>query len=536
MVKTKLATRDHFAAVLSALLLFIASPGQWFVAPIMWIALVPLIRVCLANTVSVATAARLGFSCGLLYSTALLYWVVIALGRYGGLPLPVAILALLGLAAYMALYFAGFAAILSATKNRLPVAISAPIIWVGLDQVKAWLFTGFPWQDLGYSQFQTPLLIQIADLTGQAGVTFLIVMVNALAASFLCLDTSLFNTRKKFFSRLFSGLLALLLMISALVYGKIRLQQLGPLLSEAPTLTVAVMQGNIDQSEKWSADGKEKAVQTYLGLTAEAAATQPLDLAIWPETALPFFPTETQLLTKIQDFAALPSSPQILTGAPSYSVTNPGAVTYFNSALLITGDNDLGIMQRYDKQHLVPFGEYVPLQKLLGTLPIAHTMGNFSSGLSAAPLEGKKAKLGILICFESIFPSLARNRTASGADILINLTNDAWYGVSSAPYQQISMAVLRAVENRRSLARAANTGISCFIDPMGRIMEASPIFKQLFLVQNLPVLSGQSVFNRFGHAFQPVCLILLSLIILYGIVVHNRSSNHRLISRSHIIL
>jgi len=535
MIKIRQGPRYYFAAVLSALLLFIASPGQWFFAPIMWIALVPLIRVCLSNNISISTAAGLGFFSGLLYNTALLYWVVIALGRYGGLPLPVAILALLGLAVYMALYVAGFAATLSATRNLLPVVISAPIIWVGLDLIRAWLFTGFPWLDLGYSQFKTPFLIQVADLTGHSGITFLIVMINALAASFLCRETSLFTTRKNFIFRRSSRLLAILLVSSAIIYGTIRIEQLNSLLAKAPTVTTAVMQGNIDQGEKWSATGTEKAVETYLNLTRQAVARQAIDLAIWPETALPFFPADSPLLDKIQDFASLPSSPQILTGAPSYSMTAVDPTEYFNSAFLIT-DKQHKTMQRYDKQHLVPFGEYVPLQKLLGTLPIAHTMGNFSPGRSPAALEGKTAKLGVLICFESIFSSLAKSRTDSGADILINLTNDAWYGISSAPYQQLSMVVLRAVENRRSLARAANTGISCFIDPLGRIIEASPIFKQLFLVQNLPIMNSQSVFDRFGYTFQPICLILLSLIVLYGIVAGNRSTRHQHISSQKIRL
>lgn len=513
--------KHYSAAFLSALLLFSASPGRWAIAPIMWIALIPLIRCCLSREISTKAAAKLGFFCGLLYNTALLYWIVIALGRYGGLPLVVSVLAMLGLAAYMALYFACFTATLSATKKLVPPIFSAPVIWVGLDQLRAWLFTGFPWQDLGYSQFQSSILIQIADITGHSGITFLLVMINTLAATTLIKIKKQSSSQHYLIGQIPQAVFAFSLIIGTVVYGQYIIGEISQSIDQVPTLTTAVMQGNFDQNEKWSTDGQEKTVQTYLELTTQAATGRNLDLAIWPETALPFFPDENSIIDTIKEFSALPDSPEILTGAPHYTLPTFGSINYFNSAFLITGYNH-NAMQRYDKQQLVPFGEYIPLQKILGILPIASTMGNFTSGQSSSPILCKKAKLGILICFESIFPDLARKRTDAGADILVNLTNDAWYGVSSAPYQQMSMAVLRAVENRRSLARSANTGISSFIDPLGRIIEQSPIFEQLFLVQDLPILNRRSIFNRFGFIFQPACFLLLSLIILYAIIVKRR--------------
>nr|MBF0223450.1 apolipoprotein N-acyltransferase [Desulfobulbaceae bacterium] len=347
--------KQYSAAFLSALMLFMGSPGQWAIAPVMWIALIPLINSCLTREISITSAARLGFICGLLYNTALLYWIVIALGRYGGLPLPVSVFAMLGLAAYMALYFAFFTATLSATKKLVPVLFSAPIIWVGLDQIKAWLFTGFPWQDLGYSQFQTPLLIQIADITGHSGITFLLVMTNALIATILCKGPRKSLHPQHTFGQIPTTVVACLLIVGTVIYGQHRLKTLEQVIEQAPTLTTAVMQGNIDQSEKWSADGQEKTVQTYLELTELASTDRSLALAIWPETALPFFPGESTLLSSIQEFAAAANAPEILTGAPHYSIPVSGTTNYFNSAFLIT-DNSLDSMQRYDKQQLVPFG------------------------------------------------------------------------------------------------------------------------------------------------------------------------------------
>jgi apolipoprotein N-acyltransferase len=192
-------------------------------------------------------------------------------------------------------------------------------------------------------------------------------------------------------------------------------------------------------------------------------------------------------------------------------------VRYYNSAFLFSPVTAMpGVPRalrpagRYDKQHLVPFGEYIPLRTILPLPgPLVETMGDFSLGNSVAPLSCGKAQLGVLICFESIFPDLARREVDAGATLLVNITNDAWFGRSSAPWQHLAMAVLRAVENRRSLARAANTGISGFIDPAGRTQKLSPLFVPYAASARLPLLTGKTVFGRFGHNLPLACLLLL---------------------------
>ncbi|MDD5757899.1 MAG: apolipoprotein N-acyltransferase [Desulfobulbaceae bacterium] len=512
--------RRIFPALFTSLFLFIASPGQWAFTPLAWIALLPLLFAC--HGLSVKQSACLGMICGLAYYLSLIYWIIIALGRYGGLPLWVTVPALVALALYMASYLAVFAAITSWGAGRLPLVWTAPLAWVGLDFVRCRLFSGFPWLDLGYSQFDWPLINQVADLCGHYGITFLIIMVNALLAELFmgrCLSAVKVSRGGK--SLLLHSALPLLLLVFTFLYNCWRYQQLEVTLAQAPTLSIGLVQGNIDQSEKWQAELQVQTVDTYLALSTEATSGQPIDLLIWPETALPFFPTDHRLFQRITDQFSSVGGPSLLTGAPHFEVDQDSEATnYFNSAFLISPTSFAkGVaLQRYDKEHLVPFGEYIPLQRYLPkALPLVQTMGNFSEGQNSAPLVSDKAKLGILICFESIFPEEARMRVARGANILVNLTNDAWYGRSSAPYQQVPMAVLRAIENRRSLARAANTGISCLVNPLGMVLSASPIFEKMQMSGKLPLLDEVSFYTHYGFLFPLFCLLLLSLMLLYGI-------------------
>lgn len=517
--------RKVVLALLTSLLLFVASPGQWSLTWLAWVALLPLLMAC--QGISPGKGFLLGLGSGLLYYVGLIYWIIIALGRYGGLPMWLTMPALLLLSLYMALYLAAFTALCSwTTARRWPLVWIAPLAWVGLDLLRCRLFSGFPWLDLGYSQYASPLINQVADLGGHFCITFLLVMANAWLADFLINRHPLrpVPERRRVLGSRF--ILPLLLLATAMGYSLWRYQNVKETISSAPTLAVGLIQGNIDQAEKWQPSEQEKTVRTYLELSEQAATAEPLDLVIWPETAMPFFPDNNPLFRLVTETMAAPGTPALLSGAPHFELDpRTGRYTLFNSAYLIAPATDSrGVsLQRYDKGHLVPFGEYNPLQRYLPkTMPLVESMGNFSSGKDARPLISKGVRIGVLTCFESIFPELARVRTELGANILVNLTNDAWYGHSSAPYQQVPMAVLRSIENRRSLARAANTGISCLIDPLGRVLLATPIFKKLEVSGHLPLVEERSLFTRIGYLFPHLCLLLLSLILLYGILQRDR--------------
>jgi apolipoprotein N-acyltransferase len=193
---------------------------------------------------------------------------------------------------------------------------------------------------------------------------------------------------------------------------------------------------------------------------------------------------------------------------------------YFNSALLIGPDGEP--RGRYDKQHLVPFGEYVPLRRFLPFMePLVESVGNFSAGVTAEPLAADSMKLGTLICYESIFPGLAGKTAAAGANLLVNLTNDAWYGRSSAPHQSFAMSVFRAVETRRSLVRAANTGISGFVSPLGRVVHRSHLFEPAAFSAAIPLYEGQTVHTLFGRFFGSLCLALVPVFLLFPSAMRN---------------
>jgi apolipoprotein N-acyltransferase len=268
-------------------------------------------------------------------------------------------------------------------------------------------------------------------------------------------------------------------------------------------LKVALVQGNIDQGIKWDPAFMEETISIYERLSLRAAVGG-VDLVVWPESAAPFFFQETGPPTdRITSLARQIHTPLIF-GSPAFDGSGT-CRRYFNSAFLVSSSGE--VLGRSDKMHLVPFGEYVPLAKLL---PFVHKLvvgvGDFSPGNSLGTLDIGKGKVGILVCFEGIFPELSRRYVRDGAQLLVNITNDGWYGRSSAPYQHLSMAVFRAVENGVPLVRAANTGISAIIDKKGNISHKTPLFKEAFVNGEVILGKGGTVYTRMGDVFALLCL------------------------------
>ena len=498
------ALLPYIFASLSGVGLWLAFPGGGAMPQLLPLVLVPLLHA--VAVCSLRQATLVGLVGGFVHFLLLLYWIVIVLNTYGGLSWFFSLLVLVLLAAYMSIYIALFAAITRFSLEALPPAITLwllPALWVGLDWLRSILFSGFPWMDLGYALYNLPTFIQIADLVGHYGLTYLIVMLNLLIFFF---SKSRRNSLTQ--SQLILPVCLLLLVV---VYNKRRMQQIQQQANAAPHMTIGVVQGNIDQSVKWLPTQQKTTVDTYLRLSRFLADSSAPSLIVWPETALPVYPlTEDQMaplhtLLKQGDFA-------LLSGVPLLETINRNITPkLYNSALLLNPDGVT--VGTYHKSHLVPFGEYVPLQEVLPFIsPLVQAVGNFSAGTIDRPLPRQEAKLGILICFESVFGDLSRQWVKAGANLLLNLTNDAWYGRSSAPYHSLAMAVFRAVETRRSLVRSANTGISAFIEPTGTISEQSEIFIQWTKSSEISLLTGKTVWVRFGYLFAPACLTL-SLII-----------------------
>jgi apolipoprotein N-acyltransferase len=513
------AGRFIIASFSTSLLLAAAMPGRAGWWPLLFVALVPLLNFISANRPGRCFCT--GFVAGFVYHVCLLYWIVIVLGRYGGLPFPLAAAVMLLLSLYMGFYLGVFAGMLSLAAGKgagyrtlSPNALFlGPALWVGLDWLRGFLFTGFPWMDLGYGLYSQPILIQAADLGGHHLLTFCLVLVNVLVFFLLQRFRGRIDQERGYGKR--PLVIACIVLILTGAYSLFRYQQVAGDIRDAERSDIAVVQGNIPQDEKWTPGGKQATLDIYQGLSVEGEKKRPSDLIVWPETALPFYPVNDPLFSAVTAFARKQKT-WLLTGAPYYTVVSRvnsmrPTLEYFNSALLISPEGEL--KGRYSKQHLVPFGEYVPLSRFLPFLePVVEHIGNFTPGSFVRPLQFGALKAGVLICFESIFPELARKQVAAGAQLLVNLTNDAWYGRSSAPYQSFAMTVFRGLETRRSVVRAANTGISGFVDPLGRVIQASPLFERLVLVGEVPVMENETIFVRFGFFFGPACLILAVLL------------------------
>jgi len=516
----------------TGILLFLSFPGVVGLWPVAWVALVPLLLA--VKNVRPGTAARLGFLAGMVHYVSLLYWIIIVLGKYGYLPLWVSIPGLLLLSLYMSSYLALFCAIISRFWKQREILLVwvAPLLWVGLDFVRSFLFSGFPWQDLGYSQYKALLLIQTADLTGHFGITFHIVLVNSVAALLFVLwlaNRSAVQAARpvltlRFRRAWFYAILpALCMMLAVMGYNILRYRQVSQVIADSPKMKIAMVQGNIEQDQKWSPAMRLATIDIYTQLSERAIAGEdgPPALLIWPETALPFLINDNPYYRRLKNIINTKQKTWLLAGAPYYKevgdkkTLQASEIISYNSAYLFTPEGE--ISGRYDKQHLVPFGEYVPLGDYVSLPgPLVENIGNFSSGNPGPPLSCQGAAIGVLICFESIFPELARDWTSRGANLLVNITNDAWFGRSSAPWQHLSMSVFRAVENRRSLARSANTGVSAAVDPLGRIIGATPLFQPFYLVADVPLLQLKTMFVIFGCYFGLLCfLVSIPLVLLF---------------------
>ena len=502
-----------FLGLVSGILLTLSFPkiDQGWLA---WISLTPLLLA--VRQTDPRNGFLIGFWTGLVQNLGLMYWTVHTMNLYGNLPLFQCIPVLFLLASYLALYTGAFGLAVTALCNRpwtLPLV--APAAWVVLEMLRAHLFTGFPWEMLGYSQYKYLWIIQIADLAGVYGVSALIVAVNtALAmAVFHWLETPWQSGPVS--KRLLVGTttLTFLGLVAVCGYGLGRLSKVDQAVANAEKPDIAVIQGNIDQAHKWDPSFQMITAVKYKKLSQETAA-KGAKLIIWPETATPFYFFQDPLLSRLILDGIRETGVYYLIGSPSYD-KDKEKIRYYNSAYLVTPQGKAA--GRYDKVHLVPFGEYVPLKRWLPFIKkMVAQVGDFATGHRGSTLKWNHHGLGVLICYEVIFPDLARAMTQNGASLLINITNDAWFGYTSAAYQHFSMAVFRSVENRRTLARAANTGISGFIDPAGRILSETALYTETAVLANVPLISMDTVYTRRGD--YPLGLFALLILATAGIV------------------
>ena len=394
-------------------------------------------------------------------------------------------------AAYLSLYSAAAGWLLGflRTRGRVPLVLAAPAAWVLLEVVRASGPLGFPWGSIGYSQWAMLPLIQMASLGGLWLVSFWVVLVNAVGFEAI-------RSGRSVPRRALAGGALIALFVVPLVWGQGELDRLGIAASApggAPTRPVVLIQPNTG-NDKWDVAARAEVIGGLETATMRASRTAPADaLFIWPETATPtllmydrtYYEQIERLVTNI--------GRPLLTGFPDRNVYRGGPLEYYNAAGLFTPGQ--GMVQEYRKVRLVPFAEYMPVP---GLNKVNFGQGNFTPGDTLKVFDAAGPPFGVLICIEACFPDLARSFVRRGARFLVNVTNDQWFGPSAAPWQHLTMAVFRCVENRVGMARAANTGISCLIDPTGLIHDATPLFQAATLQADVRLGTETTLYTRWG--------------------------------------
>jgi apolipoprotein N-acyltransferase len=511
----QIAEKKTLLAIVSGLLLTASFPPfktDWLI----FVSIIPLLIS--VQGVTPKRAFKLGIITGLTHYVTLIYWIINVLSTYGGLNLLVSIFVLLLLSLYMSLYIGIFSTLTSIlNKSRLKIFLFAGI-WVSLEYIRTIFLTGFPWGLLGYSLCSRLSLIQIVDITGVYGPSLIIVAVN------LCIF-ELVNLHRDFLKNryfLIQSFLLIMVVTASIIYGKNALTRYSSVKPENTYINTAIIQGNIDQAVKWDENFQGQTLDKYINLSKSSLKTSP-DIIVWPETAVPLFIQDESILTERLFNFAKEGNAHLIFGSPAYE-RDGDRILYYNTAWYISPQGE--IMGRYNKNHLVPFGEYVPFQEYL---PFVHRLvpsaGDFSKGGSAEPLLLDNIPSGILICYEAIFPDLARQQVNKGAVILINITNDAWFGYSSAPYQHLFISIFRAIENRRPLIRSANTGISAIVEPTGNITAQGDIFTEEVITGKISTnYKNITFYSKYGDIFALFLTIICMIILL---IHYSMQSNKR---------
>jgi apolipoprotein N-acyltransferase len=460
------------------------------------VALTPLI-VALVRPVpgSVRGAFGLGLIAGAVCFSGTLYWLVETMTTFGGLPVPIAVFAAALLVAYLSLFPAAFAVSLFQIRRSMgvgPAILCAPPIWIATELGRQYVWDGFPWALLGYSQVTVLPIAQLASVTGVYGLSGLLALVSAAIAMVI-----VERGRRRWYA---AAAAAALVAVIAL-WGSRRMAD-NSLTSAGEPIRVAVIQGNILQNDKWNPALRDVIIGRYVTLPRQAVE-QGATFILWPESALPVYFEEDPIRASVVRRFAREYHVTMLIGSDQMERIRPGAPLEdpanknYNAAFLITPDGTTAAV--YRKMHLVPFGEYVPLQRLLFFVgPIVEAVSNFTPGQEPTILPVAGHKVSTAICYEVIYGSLIREFVTEGSELLTTITNDAWYGRSSAAYQHWDQAAMRSIENGRYLARAANTGVSGFVDPYGRVLEKSALFEQGVLVQDVRLLQHRTLYSRTG--------------------------------------
>lgn len=493
------SSRDLSLACFSAILLILSFP-KFDLDLLAWFSLVPLL-VALEGK-DLKQTFLLSYITGLIFFTGIFYWITTIPANL----IDYLLVQVIYLPQYLSLWGLGLNWIRK--RTGLSVAIVAPSLWVILEYIRSHLsFLSLPWMLLGHSQYLHPSLIQITSITGVYGLSFLIVLVNAVIYEVVCyirlrLSRATRSSELQKFPLASIGIVVILI-IATVFYGLFIISK-GV---EGGRLKIALVQGNIPTERKWDRSFRQEILNRYAGLTRDAAKYKPA-LIIWPETAVPEDIQHNEELKRWIEKLAIELKTHLLVGSGEFAKFTDRSLLnkYFDSMVLLSPEGKIeGV---YRKIRLVPFGEYEPLQGIF-TWPkaIASTMGNTLPGDQYTLFTLRQATFGAMICWENIFPDLFREFVKQGAHFMVSASNEGWFGDTAAPYQLLAMSVFRGVENRVAIARASNNGISTLIDPYGRITDRlrDPEKKELFiegiLIGDITISNENTFYTQYGDLF-----------------------------------
>lgn len=505
---------DSALALVSGALLALSFPRYGHPA-VAWIALVPLL-VALTGWRGLPgrlpgqpplRAFLLGLTTGVVYFAGTLYWTGTVIRTFGGVPLPAAVLGVVLLALYQGFFPALFALITSRliARGGLAGLLLSAAVWTATEFFRGVVFGGFPWVLLGDSQVTVLPVAQLASVLGVYGVTGLVAFIDA-AIAYAMLTAGV--------RRVAVIATAVVLLAGTAAWGTARIAD-GSLTRIGTPIRVGLIQGNIAQEDKWKSSEARRIFTTYVAMTRDAV-TRGAEYVIWPESATPFMfehdPAGQEALRALARELRVP----ILFGSDQ-EVLRPEPALY-NAAFLVGPEGKTEAV--YRKIHLVPWGEFIPMKRVLFFVsPLVESFTDFSPGDAMVMLPVGSHLTSTAICYEVVYPSLVRQAVIAGSELLTTITNDAWYGHSSAPYQHFALASMRAIEQGRYLARAANTGISGVVDPYGRIVQQSSIFEQDVLVEQVRFLKVRTIYSRIGDLIAYLAIAIVAI----GLVVFRRA-------------
>ena len=494
-------------ALVSGILLALSFPryGHPLLA---WLALTPLVMALCGVRDDWPAFRRdrtflLGFVTGLAYFGGTVYWTGTVVTEFGGLSWPVGVVVAALLIGYLALFPGLFALCLGWLGARLGrrALLLAPAIWVSTELARTYFWSGFPWLLLGYSQTTVLPVAQIASIVGVFGVSALVATVSTAVAYLVV-------SRSPRAIAIAGGVACAVLGIA--LWGSHRIRN-DALVHQGRPVRVALIQGNIPQDQKWDDAQAPVILNAYLSMTRDAAR-QGAQLVIWPESSTPFPFQDDRVGGERIRALVRETGIELLLGSDQVDHVTK---SYYNAAFLVK--NDGAVAGVYQKMHLVPFGEFVPLQRLLFFVgPLVEAAGAFTPGASMVMLPTSHGPISTAICYEIVFPALVRESVLKGSELLTTITNDAWYGHSSAPYQHFLQASMRAIEQGRYLARAANTGISGIVDPYGRVVQQSAIFERTVMVGDVRMLQAPTIYGRIGDLSAYICAALTLAALLFS--------------------